>query len=53
MTILIIEGSGKSGFESEPDNSPFIQLGIELAKNGKDSKTFRELNEALSSLQNE
>jgi esterase/lipase len=34
MIVLIIEGSGKSGFESESNNSPFIQLGTLLAKNG-------------------
>jgi alpha/beta superfamily hydrolase len=42
MAILIIEGSGKSGFESEPDNSPFIQLGTELAKNGYHTLSFNK-----------
>ncbi len=32
--ILIIEGSGKSGFTDEPEKSPFNQLAGELAKSG-------------------
>ncbi len=42
MAILIIEGSGKSGFESESDSSPFIQLGYELAKNGYHVLSFNK-----------
>ena len=34
IAVLIIEGSGKSGINKEPDSSPFVQLGQELAKNG-------------------
>lgn len=31
--VLIIEGSGKSGFETEPEGSPFKQLANALSKN--------------------
>lgn len=34
VAVLIIEGSGKSGFDKEPDSSPFVQLGQELAIKG-------------------
>jgi esterase/lipase len=34
IAVLIIEGSGKSGMDKEPESSPFVQLGQELAKNG-------------------
>lgn len=34
VAVLIIEGSGRSGIEKEPDSSPFVQLGQELAKKG-------------------
>lgn len=32
--VLIIEGSGKSGFEAEPKESPFNQLAIRLSNSG-------------------
>jgi hypothetical protein len=32
--ILIVEGSGKSGFNEEPEGSPFVQLANALAEKG-------------------
>ena len=32
--VLIIEGSGKSGFKQEPEGSPFAQLATSLAERG-------------------
>jgi esterase/lipase len=42
IAVLIIEGSGKSGMDKDPDSSPFVQLGQELAKNGFHVLTYNK-----------